>query len=338
MSRHIKFIIAITFTIIILFALNLVFGAVKIPVGAVVDIVLGKCSEHASWNYIVLQSRLPQAITAMLCGGALAVSGLLLQTAFHNPLAGPSIFGINSGASLGVAFVMLFLGGSITSGVVSISGFAAIIIAAFIGASVVMGILLLFSTMVKNNVMLLIVGIMIGYISSSAISLLNFFATEEGVHSYMMWGLGNFGGTPMSQIPVFSFVTILGLVCSLLLIKPLNTILLGKQYAENLGINTVRLRNYLLFVTGLLTAATTAFCGPIAFIGLAVPHIARMLLRTENHKHLIPATILTGSAISLLCNLICVLPGENGIIPLNAVTPIMGAPVIIYVIMSGRGK
>lgn len=338
MSRHIKFIIAITFTIIILFALNLVFGAVKIPVGAVVDIVLGKCSEHASWNYIVLQSRLPQAITAMLCGGALAVSGLLLQTAFHNPLAGPSIFGINSGASLGVAFVMLFLGGSITSGVVSISGFAAIIIAAFIGASVVMGILLLFSTMVKNNVMLLIVGIMIGYISSSAISLLNFFATEEGVHSYMMWGLGNFGGIPMSQIPVFSFVTILGLVCSLLLIKPLNTILLGKQYAENLGINTVRLRNYLLFVTGLLTAATTAFCGPIAFIGLAVPHIARMLLRTENHKHLIPATILTGSAISLLCNLICVLPGENGIIPLNAVTPIMGAPVIIYVIMSGRGK
>lgn len=338
MSRHIKFIIAITLTIIILFALNLVFGAVKIPVGAVVDIVLGKCSEHASWNYIVLQSRLPQAITAMLCGGALAVSGLLLQTAFHNPLAGPSIFGINSGASLGVAFVMLFLGGSITSGVVSISGFAAIIIAAFIGASVVMGILLLFSTMVKNNVMLLIVGIMIGYISSSAISLLNFFATEEGVHSYMMWGLGNFGGIPMSQIPVFSFVTILGLVCSLLLIKPLNTILLGKQYAENLGINTVRLRNYLLFVTGLLTAATTAFCGPIAFIGLAVPHIARMLLRTENHKHLIPATILTGSAISLLCNLICVLPGENGIIPLNAVTPIMGAPVIIYVIMSGRGK
>lgn len=338
MSRHIKFIIAITFTILILFALNLVFGAVKIPVGAVVDIVLGKCSEHASWNYIVLQSRLPQAITAMLCGGALAVSGLLLQTAFHNPLAGPSIFGINSGASLGVAFVMLFLGGSITSGVVSISGFAAIIIAAFIGASVVMGILLLFSTMVKNNVMLLIVGIMIGYISSSAISLLNFFATEEGVHSYMMWGLGNFGGIPMSQIPVFSFVTILGLVCSLLLIKPLNTILLGKQYAENLGINTVRLRNYLLFVTGLLTAATTAFCGPIAFIGLAVPHIARMLLRTENHKHLIPATILTGSAISLLCNLICVLPGENGIIPLNAVTPIMGAPVIIYVIMSGRGK
>jgi len=338
MSRHIKFIIAITLTIIILFALNLVFGAVKIPVGAVVDIVLGKCSEHASWNYIVLQSRLPQAITAMLCGGALAVSGLLLQTAFHNPLAGPSIFGINSGASLGVAFVMLFLGGSITSGVVSIGGFAAIIIAAFIGASVVMGILLLFSTMVKNNVMLLIVGIMIGYISSSAISLLNFFATEEGVHSYMMWGLGNFGGIPMSQIPVFSFVTILGLVCSLLLIKPLNTILLGKQYAENLGINTVRLRNYLLFVTGLLTAATTAFCGPIAFIGLAVPHIARMLLRTENHKHLIPATILTGSAISLLCNLICVLPGENGIIPLNAVTPIMGAPVIIYVIMSGRGK
>lgn len=338
MSRNIKFIIVVTLSIVILFAMNIVFGAVNIPVGAVMDIVSGKGSDHASWNYIIMQTRLPQAITAILCGGALAVSGLLLQTAFHNPLAGPSIFGINSGASLGVALVMLLFGGSITSGAISISGFAAIIIAAFVGATVVMGILLFFSAVVNNNVMLLIVGIMIGYISSSAIALLNFFATEEGVHSYMIWGLGNFGGVPMSQIPLFSVLTIAGLVCSLLLIKPLNAILLGKQYAENLGINTESLRNKLLIVTGLLTAVTTAFCGPIAFIGLAVPHIARMLLNTDNHKILIPATIMTGAVIALLCNVICILPGENGIIPLNAVTPIMGAPVIIYVIMKGKSK
>lgn len=336
MSRNLKFIIVATLSIAILFALNLVFGAVRIPVDAVIDIVSGKGSDHASWNYIIMQTRLPQAITAVLCGGALAVSGLLLQTAFHNPLAGPSIFGINSGASLGVALVMLLFGGSITSGAISISGFAAIIIAAFVGATVVMGILLFFSAVVNNNVMLLIVGIMIGYISSSAIALLNFFATEEGVHSYMIWGLGNFGGVSMSQIPLFSAVTIAGILCSLLLIKPLNAILLGKQYAENLGISTVRLRNKLLIVTGLLTAVTTAFCGPIAFIGLAVPHIARMILNTDNHKILIPATILTGAVIALLCNMICILPGENGIIPLNAVTPIMGAPVIIYVIMKGK--
>lgn len=338
MSRHLKFAIATSLSIIILFALNLIFGAVKIPLEDIINILCGKGSGHAGWDYIILQTRLPQAITAVLCGGALAVSGLLLQTAFRNPLAGPSIFGINSGASLGVAFVMLMFGGSITSGAISVSGFMAIIVAAFAGAAAVMGILLLFSTMVNSNVMLLIIGIMIGYISSSAISLLNFFATEEGVHSYMIWGLGNFGGVPMSQIPVFSVITIAGLILSVLLIKPLNAILLGEQYAENLGINTIRLRNYLLFITGILTAVTTAFCGPIAFIGLAVPHIARMLLNTDNHKFLIPATILTGSAISLLCNIICILPGENGIIPLNAVTPIMGAPVIIYVIMKGKHK
>lgn len=338
MSRNLKFGIATTLAIIILFALNLIFGAVKIPLADIINIICGKSSGHASWDYIILQTRLPQAITAVLCGGALAVSGLLLQTAFRNPLAGPSIFGINSGASLGVALVMLLFGGSITSGGISVSGFMAIIIAAFAGAAAVMGILLLFSTMVNSNVMLLIVGIMIGYISSSAISLLNFFATEEGVHSYMIWGLGNFGGVSMNQIPIFSIITLAGLMLSLLLIKPLNAILLGEQYAENLGINTIRLRNQLLFVTGLLTAVTTAFCGPIAFIGLAVPHIARMLLSTDNHKILIPATILTGSAISLLCNIICILPGENGIIPLNAVTPIMGAPVIIYVIVKGKHK
>lgn len=319
-----------------LFVVNIIYGAVKIPLNSIIDIFCGKDGVNESWSYIILQTRLPQALTAVLCGGALAVSGLLLQTAFCNPLAGPSIFGINSGASLGVALVMLLFGGGITAGSVSLTGFVAVLIAAFVGAVAVMAILLIFSNIVNNNVMLLITGIMIGYISSSAISLLNFFATEEGVHSYMIWGLGNFGGVSMAQMPLFATVTIAGLICALLLIKPLNAVLLGEQYAENLGVNTVRLRNCLLLVTGLLTAVTTAYCGPIAFIGLAVPHMARMLLKTDNHRYLIPGTILAGAAISLLCNIICVLPGDNGIIPLNAVTPIMGAPVIIYVIIKGR--
>jgi iron complex transport system permease protein len=331
-----RYFIGLTLTIIILFVLNMIIGSVSIPVSDVMKILLGDESEKESWRFIIIQSRLPQAITATLCGGALSVSGLMLQTAFKNPLAGPSIFGINSGAGLGVALVMLLLGGSISAGSYSISGFVAILLSAFIGAMAVMALIFFFSTMVKNNVMLLIIGIMIGFIASSAISLLNFFATDEGVKSYMVWGMGNFGGVSMNHIPLFASITIIGLIGSIALIKPLNALLLGEQYAENLGINTIRVRNYLLLITGLLTAITTAFCGPIAFIGLAVPHIARLLLNTENHRSLLPATILAGSAIALLCNIICYLPGDSGVIPLNAVTPIMGAPVIIYVITRHR--
>ncbi len=322
--------------IAVLFAINLVVGAVDIPLKEVVNILMGGKSEHASWEFIVMQSRFPQGITAMLSGASLAVSGLMLQTAFRNPLADPGIFGINSGASLGVALVMLLMGGSISAGAFSLTGFVATLAAAFVGAMLVMALILMFATMVRNNVMLLIIGIMIGYIATSAISLLNFFATEEGVQSYMVWGLGNFGGVSMEQMPAFVIICLGGLVAALLLIKPLNALLLGERYAENLGINTQRVRNWLLVVTGLLTAITTAFCGPVAFIGLAVPHIARMLLGTENHRSLMPATILTGAAIALICNIICVLPGDRGIIPLNAVTPVIGAPVIIYVILKQR--
>ncbi len=325
--------------LIALFLVSLIVGAVDVPVGDVFRILgsaIGMTSTSEGLgvsSYIVLNSRLPQAVTAMFCGASLAVSGLMLQTAFRNPLAGPSIFGINSGASLGVALVMLLLGGSITAGSFSLSGFAAILFAAFVGAMVVMALILFFSTLVKNNVMLLIIGIMIGYLATSAISLLNFFATDAGVQSYMVWGLGNFGGVTVKQLPVFVVVSVLGLLASVALIKPLNALLLGEQYAENLGINTRRVRFYLLLVTGILTAITTAFCGPVAFIGLAVPHIARMVIGTENHRQLLPSTILMGGIVALVCNIISVLPGDAGIIPLNAVTPLIGAPVIIYVIM-----
>ena len=322
----------------ILFVMNLVMGSVHIPAADVFSIILGDESVKPSWRFIVLESRLPQAITAMFCGGALAVCGLLLQTAFRNPLAGPGIFGISSGAGLGVALIMLMLGGSLSIGSVSMTGFVAVLAAAFLGAMSVMGLIFFFSTLVRSHVMLLIIGIMIGYISNSAISLLNFFATDEGVKSYMVWGMGSFGNVSMDLMPVFVIVTLLGFAGTLLLIKPLNALLLGDRYAENLGVNIQRTRNWLLFVTGLLTAITTTFCGPVAFIGLAVPHMVRLVFITSNHRILLPATILMGAVVALLCNLICFLPGEAGVIPLNAVTPLIGAPVIIYVILKGRGK
>ena len=321
--------------IVMLFALNIFVGSVSIPVADILRILTGE-DIKPSWQYIILESRLPQAITATLAGGALAVSGLMLQTAFRNPLAGPSVFGINSGAGLGVALVMLLLGGSISAGSVSVSGFVAVLLAAFVGAMTVMAVIFFFSTLVRNNVMLLIIGIMIGYISNSAISLLNFFATDEGVKSYMVWGMGFFGGVSMKMMPVFSIVTLVGLLGSILLIKPLNALMLGDRYAENLGINIQHTRNWLLIITGLLTAIVTAFCGPVAFIGLAVPHMVRLLLHTDNHSSLLPATILMGSIVALVCSLLCVMPGESGVIPLNAVTPLIGAPVIIYVIAKGR--
>lgn len=333
MNKGVIYCTGLTLVIVVLFILNLMMGSVSIPVEDTIRILMGEGSVKPSWQYIILESRMPQALTAILCGGALAASGLMLQTAFRNPLAGPSIFGINSGAGLGVALVMLFLGGSISAGSVSLSGFVAVLTAAFAGAMAVMTLIFFFSTIVRNHVMLLIIGIMIGYISNSAISLLNFFATDEGVRSYMVWGMGSFGGVSMKMMPVFASITLLGLLGCLLLIKPLNALMLGDRYAENLGVNIIRTRNWLLIVTGILTAVTTAFCGPIAFIGLAVPHITRLLLTTDNHRSLLPATILMGAVIALLCNLITVLPGETGVIPLNAVTPLIGAPVIIYVII-----
>ncbi len=323
--------------IVLLFAANLLVGTVRIPPMEALRILLtGAEGAKPSWSYILWESRLPQALTALLAGGALAVSGLLLQTAFKNPLAGPSILGIESGASLGVALVMLLFGGSVATATFSMTGFLSVLAGAFAGSIVVMALILFFSTLLKSNVMLLITGIMTGYLASSVISLLNFFSTAEGVHAYVVWGMGSFTGVTMRQMPAFAAVTLTGIVGSLLLVKPLNALLLGEAYAENLGVNTKRLRNTLLVVTGLLVAITTAFCGPVAFIGLAMPHVARLLLGTENHRLLLPVTILTGSAVALLCNLICMLPGAWGVIPLNAVTPLVGAPVIIYVIAGRR--
>lgn len=336
MKRNVCIILLLVAGIIVLFAMNLIVGSVRIPLADVCDILFDKFDGKESWKYIVMENRLPQALTAMLCGASLAVCGLMLQTAFRNPLAGPDVFGISSGAGLGVAIVMLFLGGSVSTTLFTVSGFLAILTSAFIGAIVVTMIILFLSTMVRNSVLLLIVGLMVGYVSSSAVALLNFFASEEGVKSYMVWGMGNFGGVSMDHMLLFALLCLVGIIASIFLIKPLNIMLLGTQYAESLGINIRQIRNLLLVTVGLLTAVTTAFCGPVSFIGLAIPHISRLLFHTDNHQILLPGTVLTGAVIALFCNLICYLPGELGIIPLNAVTPLIGAPVIIYVIIKRR--
>jgi iron complex transport system permease protein len=315
----------IAILIVILFLCNLFQGSVSIPASAVMDILLGREVERSSWASIVLQSRLPQALTALLAGASLAVCGLMLQTLFQNPLAGPSILGISSGANLGVAIVLLYSGGVIST-----------ILAAFTGALVVLLLILYFSLKVKSNILVLIIGMMVGYLASSGISILNSLAASENIRSYVLWGLGSFSDVSSKQLPVYSSAILLGLLGAVLLIKPLNTLLLGERYASNLGINIKRTRIYILIITGFLTAIVTAFCGPVSFIGLAVPHVARMILGTSNQQLLLPATLLSGAAIALLCNLMTILPFGNGLLPLNAVTPLLGAPIIIYVILNKK--
>ena len=318
-----------------LFIANLVCGSVSIPLREAINILFGNESEQLAWQFIILQSRLPQAVTAFFAGASLAVSGLLLQTLFKNPLAGPSILGISDGANLGVALVMLFFGNSFyLFSVYPISGSITIIFAAFAGASLILVIILFFSTKVTNPVMLLIIGIMIGYLTSSVIAILNFYASADRVHNFVIWGMGNFSGGSNERLPFFILCSIGGLFLSVLLIKPLNALLLGEMYASNLGVNVKHARLAILICTGLLTATTTAYCGPISFIGLAVPHIARLLLTSSNHTYLLPVTIIAGSSIALLCNLLTVFPGADSVLPLNAITPLIGAPVIIYVIIN----
>ena len=321
--------------LIMLIVANLLIGSVDIDPLAVWQIVTGRGHENHVWEIIILNTRLPMIATAALSGAALSVSGLLLQTAFNNPLAGPSILGVSTGASFGVAVVMLASGSALWL-TQSVGTYMTILIGALAGAALVLIVLLLFSTMVHSSTMLLIIGILVSYLTSSAVSLLNFFATEEGVHSYVIWGLGNFSGVTPSQLPFFAFFIIATLALSTTLVKPLNALLLGTRYAENLGVNTKRTRNSLLIITGILTAGVTAFCGPISFIGLVVPHIARLVLNTSNHNRLLPATMLTGATVALLCTLISVLPQQVGVIPINAITPIIGVPIIIYIIINRK--
>lgn len=335
--RNKAIIIGLAISTILLFITNLFFGSVAIPAEKVWASLTGQLPDTDSYSYIILENRLPQAVTALLAGASLAVAGLLLQTAFHNPLAGPSILGITSGASLGVALVTLVSGGVVATALHSFSGSLLIVIVAMIGSLTSMLLLIFLSVTLRNNLMLLIVGILISNLTNAVISLLNFYASAQDVQSFMLWGLGSFSGVSYAQLPIFATLSLAGLFISVLMIKPLNIIELGDNYSRNLGLNINRMRNMLLLATGILTAVVTAFCGPIAFIGLAVPHIARLFFTTSNQRTLMPGIMLTGATIALLCNLISVTP-SNVVLPLNAITPLMGIPVILYVIFRSQAR
>ncbi|MBO7283731.1 MAG: iron ABC transporter permease [Bacteroidales bacterium] len=316
----------------ILFLANILYGAISIPIEEIWAILTNSNQVNESWKIIVTESRLPQAITALLSGSALAISGLLLQTLFRNPLAGPSILGISDGANLGVAIAMLALGGQIGG----LGGYMTIALSALIGAMVILSIIIYFSGKVRSNILLLIIGIMVGYLVSSSISILNYYASADKVHKFVMWGMGDFSSVSLDKLPFFAIILIIGLVMALMLSKPMNALLMGENYASNLGVNIKRVRTAILLNTGILVAIVTAFCGPISFIGIAVPHISRLIIGSANHRHLIPVTLLTGGAIALICNILTIIPGSNTILPLNAITPLFGAPVILYVIMSKK--
>ena len=324
--------------LLLLFVLNLLLGTVRIPMGSVCAILLGSGEENEIWTNIVLSSRVPQALTAMVAGAGLAVSGLQMQTVFHNPLAGPSVLGISNGASLGVAFVVLLSGslGGVALSRLGYLGDVAMSIAAIIGALAILGLIAYVSQKVKGNVTLLIIGVMIGYLANAIIGVLKFFSAEEDVKAFVVWGLGSFARVSGDQMVLFVTLMAILLPLSMLLVKTMNLLLLGDAYARNLGLNIQRSRLLVIICSGVLVAIVTAYCGPIMFIGLAVPHLARALYRTSDHRILMPGTMLAGGVLALVCNLLARLPGFEGALPVNSVTALVGAPVIAMVLFRRR--
>lgn len=305
-------------------AVNICYGSIHIPLEELLE---------ERWHFIVWESRMPAAITALLTGSALASCGLLLQSYFRNPLAGPSILGITNGANLMVALVTL--GGlrwSITWGS-SFEMKSVVVIAAFIGSFLVLALLLFLGRIVRSQVTLLIIGILLSYLSSALITLLGYYASAQGFQQLMLWGMGDFSSVSITELPGFVLLIVIGLLASLLLIKPLNGWMQGEKYAMNLGIDLRKTRLMVLGVTGLLTAVTTAWCGPIAFVGLSMPHVARMLLKTDDHGKLMPVTILLGGLCCSLCLWLSTRPDGGTLLPINALTPLFGVPVIVYVLL-----
>lgn len=305
-------------------AVNICYGSIHIPLEELLE---------ERWHFIVWESRMPAAITALLTGSALASCGLLLQSYFRNPLAGPSILGITNGANLMVALVTL--GGlrwSITWGS-SFEMKSVVVIAAFIGSFLVLALLLFLGRIVRSQVTLLIIGILLSYLSSALITLLGYYASAQGFQQLMLWGMGDFSSVSINELPGFVLLIVIGLLASLLLIKPLNGWMQGEKYAMNLGIDLRKTRLMVLGVTGLLTAVTTAWCGPIAFVGLSMPHVARMLLKTDDHGKLMPVTILLGGLCCSLCLWLSTRPDGGTLLPINALTPLFGVPVIVYVLL-----
>lgn len=316
------------------FVLNLLLGTVKIPIDAVLSILMGDGSQSEIWSNIIWSSRVPQALTATVAGAGLAVSGLQMQTVFRNPLAGPSVLGISNGASLGVAMVVLMSGslGGVALSRLGYLGDAAMSVAAIIGSLAVMALILYVSQKVKGDVTLLIIGVMIGYLATAVIGVLKFFSAEEDVKAYVVWGLGSFARVSGDQMMLFVLLMVGLLPLSMLLSKTMNLLLLGDYYASNLGLNLKRARLLVISCSGILVAIVTAYCGPIMFIGLAVPHLCRALFQTSDHRVLMPATMLTGACLALICNLVARMPGFEGALPVNSVTALVGAPIIASVL------
>ena len=332
-----KFIILLI-SIVVLVVINLLLGTVRIPVGEVCSILMGAGSDSEIWTNIVISSRLPQVLTAIVAGAGLAVSGLQMQTVFRNPLAGPSVLGISNGSALGVAFVVLLSGkiGGVALSRLGYLGDAAMSVAAIVGALAVMLLIVWISQKVKGNVTLLIIGVMIGYLANAIIGVLKFLSPEEDVKSFVVWGLGSFSRVSGDEMVLFVVLMCILLPISFLLVKPMNMLLLGERYAANLGLDVQRARMLIIICSGVLVAIVTAYCGPIMFIGLAVPHLARALFRTSDHRVLLPATALCGAALALVCNFIARMPGFEGALPVNSVTALVGAPVIASVLFRRR--
>ncbi len=322
----------------LLVLVNIGVGSVPIGLGELFSIVTGSGSADEVSRQIVLMTRLPQSLTAVACGAGLAVAGLEMQTVFGNPLAGPSVLGVSSAASLGVA-VMVLLNGAMGFGLLSgfgIGGNMALTLAATAGALVAMALIVALSCRLRDNVTLLVAGVLLGYISTAIVGVLKYFSAEEDVHTYVIWGLGSFSRVTGGQVWVFVTLMAALLPLSFLLVKPLNMLLIGEDYARNLGLNVGRARVLIICSSGVLTAVCTAYCGPVMFLGLAVPHISRAVFRTADHRVLVPATALCGALLALVCNLLARLPGLEGALPINSVTALIGAPVALRVILKRR--
>lgn len=325
----------ISLLMVLFFLLNIIIGSIFIPLSEVVDVLFasGENASQVAQN-IILRSRLPQAATALAAGAGLAISGLQMQTIFHNPLASPSVLGISNGASLGVALVVLLSGsvGGVALSSMGLAGNALLIASAIIGSLAVMMLILAISQKVKGNATLLIIGVMVGYVATAIIGVLKYFSNEEDIRAYVVWGLGSFSRVSAGQVWLFVSIMMALVPLSMLLIKTMNILLLGDKYAQNLGLNIAQARMLVISCSGVMVAVVTAYCGPIMFLGLAVPHLCRALWRTNDNRVLMPATALTGAALALICNLIARMPGFEGALPVNSVTALIGAPIVASVL------
>jgi iron complex transport system permease protein len=322
-----------------LFVIDLSLGSVKIPLESIIGMLFGREPEQDTWLKILHLFRLPKAITALLAGAGLAVAGLHMQTLFRNPLAGPFVLGINSGASLGVALVILWSGAMGQTTLFSGLGFLGdlgLIIAAGLGASMVLLFILLISRRVQNVMTLLILGLLFGYATSAVVSILLHFSIAERIHLYISWTFGSFGGVTWKQLHILIPVILIGIAMASMSVKSMNALLLGENYARSMGLHVKRARLWIICTTALLSGSVTAFCGPIAFIGVAIPHLGRSLFNTSDHRTLTPAVVLLGSIIAVVADIVSGLPGTQVVLPLNAVTSLIGAPVIAWIILSRR--